>query len=209
MVRQSGISIINLLVLTGLGILCLWTAVNSPSWWRVLVSTKQCKDIVLCIPWGGTRAVLQGCTIFSWLLSLVSASYPFPDYWICSLVLAGVHGGWVKPISYKQEMGDTDFVPRGAPLGPAPFQYHWVCLIIQFSFDHLPIFTVVLQQAGSWYECRNRGRGQVAGNHTSCKQWGLWADKGKRTSKLTRNYTFWVLSALEADKERWGKAGIS
>ena len=60
------------------------------------------------------------------------------------------------------------------------------------------------------YEQRIGGRGQVAGNYTACKQRGSTGKQRKAgTSRLTGNHTFWVMSILEADKERWGKAGIS
>ena len=34
---------------------------------RGFSSTEELKDIVMCIPWGGTRTLPQGCTIVSWL----------------------------------------------------------------------------------------------------------------------------------------------
>ena len=123
-VRKSGISIINLLVLTGLGILCLWTAVNSPHLVEGFSVYKTVQRYCSVYPLVGN----QGCAprlhyfFLTALSCLCILSLPWlVAVWICCLVLVGVHGGWVKPISYKQEMGDTDFVPRVAPLGPAPF----------------------------------------------------------------------------------------
>ena len=56
------------------------------------------------------------------------------------------------------------------------------------------------------YEQRNAGRGQVAGNHASCKQRGSMGRQRKAgTSRLTGDHTFSVISVLEAHKERWIK----
>ena len=53
------------------------------------------------------------------------------------------------------------------------------------------------------YEQRNGGRGQVAGNHASCKQRGFMGRQRKSgTGRLKGNHTFWAISVLEADKER-------
>ena len=83
-------------------------------WYEECWHLKKLKDIVLCIPWGGTRTFPQGCTIVSWL--------PLPCLWIPSLPgLATVricplerregHEGW------SQEMGDRKAsVPR-SPTG--------------------------------------------------------------------------------------------
>ena len=43
-----------------------------------LVPAEELKDIVIYIPWEGTRTLPQGCTIVSWLTS-VSAFPAFPD----------------------------------------------------------------------------------------------------------------------------------
>ena len=59
-------------------------------------------------------------------------------------------------------------------------------------------------------EQRNRGRGQVTGDHTSWKQLGA---RGRQrrvgTSGLTWNHAFWVISVLETGKESWRKTEIS
>ena len=62
----------------------------------------------MCIPWGGTRILPQGCTIVPWLLLLCLHIPSLP--WLatvptCPLELREGHEGWMKPISYKQEMG--------------------------------------------------------------------------------------------------------
>ena len=90
-----------------------------------LVPTEELKGIVMCIPSGGTRILPQGCTIVSWLLLLCFCIPPLPwlaTVWICPLELREGPGGWMKPISYKQEMGDMErlLCPR-APQGPAQF----------------------------------------------------------------------------------------
>ena len=82
--------------------------------WRVLHQfvgglsfTEELKDIVLCIPWGGTRTLPQGCSIVSWLLLpyLLIPSLPWlATVWICPLELREGQGGWsLFPTNKKQE----------------------------------------------------------------------------------------------------------
>ena len=73
---------------------------------------EELKDSVLCIPWGGTKAVQQGFTFVSWLLlpsSLTSSC--------CSLPFETQGRSWrLQSIPYKQEMGDMErFLHPGAP----------------------------------------------------------------------------------------------
>ena len=50
----------------------------SPTWWRFQY-LQNCSKIVMCIPWGGTRTLVQGWTIVSFdNPSLISSSPPFP-----------------------------------------------------------------------------------------------------------------------------------
>ena len=76
-----------------------------------LGSAEGLKNIVMYIPWGGTKTLPQGCTIVSWLLL---PCFCIPSLlWsatvrICPLELREGHGGWMKPTSYKQETGDTE-----------------------------------------------------------------------------------------------------
>ena len=63
-----GVSNINLLVPTGLGLpACGQHTVNFSHLVEVSVSVKQLKDIVMYIPWGGTRTLSQGYSVVSWL----------------------------------------------------------------------------------------------------------------------------------------------
>ena len=83
----------------------------------------------MCIPWGGTRTLPQGCTVVSWLLlpCLCIPSFPWlAILWTCLLELREGHGGWIKPISCNQEMGDTKkvFVPR-SPTGSCSVSTLW------------------------------------------------------------------------------------
>ena len=74
---------------------------------------KELKDIVMCIPYGRTRTLPQGCTIVSWLLLLCLCVPSLPclaTVWICPLGLREGHGG---------------FPCRGAPQGPAWFYSLW------------------------------------------------------------------------------------
>ena len=76
----------------------------SSTWVPALVFAEELKDIVMYIPWGGTRTLPQGCTIFSWLLLLcfcIPSLLWLAAVWICLLELREGQGGWMKPISYK------------------------------------------------------------------------------------------------------------
>ena len=93
----------------------------------ISVSAKQLKDTVLCIPWGGTRTLTQGCTIVSWLLlpCLCIPSLPWLEaVWTCPLELREGLGDWMKPMFCSQEMGDTErILCPGAPWGPTRYQF--------------------------------------------------------------------------------------
>ena len=69
----------------------------SSIYWGGVSSIKSSKNIVMCIPWGGTRTLPQGCAIVSWLLlpCLCIPSLPWlATVWICPLELRKCHGGW-------------------------------------------------------------------------------------------------------------------
>ena len=51
--------------------------------------------------------------------------------------------------------------------------------------------------------------GQVAENCASCKQQGPWTKKSRNIQNNRKPHIFEVISALEADKERWEKAQIT
>ena len=72
-----------------------------------LVPTEELKDIVMCIPWGETRTLPQGCTVVSWLLLPCFCISPssLATVWICPLELREGQGGWMKPISYNKKWG--------------------------------------------------------------------------------------------------------
>ena len=93
----------------------------------VSVSAKQLKDIVMCIIWGGTRTLPQRCATVSWLLLLCLPVPSLPwltTVWTCPLELREGHGGWMKPISCNQEMGDTErLLCPWDQQGPVQFQY--------------------------------------------------------------------------------------
>ena len=60
-------------------------------------SVEELKGIVMCIPWGGTRTLPQGCTILSWPLlpCLCIPSLPWlAAVQICPLELRKGYGGW-------------------------------------------------------------------------------------------------------------------
>ena len=73
-----------------------------------LSSAEELKDIVMCIPWGGTRTLPQGCTIVSWLLlpGLCTPSLP----WVAMvstypLDLREGQGGWMKTFLTNKKWG--------------------------------------------------------------------------------------------------------
>ena len=84
------------------------------------LSSCRKTQILLCIPWGGTRTLPQGCTIVSWLFLPCFCILSLPwlaTVWTCPLELRESHEGWMKPIFYRQEMEETErFVPE-SPIG--------------------------------------------------------------------------------------------
>ena len=107
---------------------CVQPEVTLSTWVGALVSVEELKDTVMCIPWRGTRTLLQGCTVMSWLFlpGLCISSFLWSaTVWTCPLELREGHGRWMKHIFYKQEMGDTArLLYVGAPQGPAQLQFH-------------------------------------------------------------------------------------
>ena len=91
---------------------------------RGLGSSEELKDIIMHIPWGGTRILPQGCTIVSWLFlpcfCVPSLSW-LTTIWLCVLEICKGQRGWMKPIFYDQEMRDTEMAciqkPHKALLG--------------------------------------------------------------------------------------------
>ena len=90
------------------------------------VSAKQLNDIVMCIPWGGTRTLPQSCATVSWLLPPCLHILSLPWWtivWTCPLEHKEGHGSWMKLISCNQEMGDTErLLCPEAPQSPAGFK---------------------------------------------------------------------------------------
>ena len=77
----------------------------------VSVPAEQLRDIFMCIHWMGTRTLSPNCTIASWLFFLCICIPSLPwlaTVWTCTLDLREGHGGWMKPIPYNQEIGDTE-----------------------------------------------------------------------------------------------------
>ena len=98
----------------------------SSTWVGALIPEEELKGIVMCIPWGGTRALSQGCTVVSWLFlpRFFIPSLPWlAAVWTCPLGIREDQGGWMKPISYRHKNGGhrKSLVPRRTPQGPAQF----------------------------------------------------------------------------------------
>ena len=88
--------------------LVLGPKLPSSTWEGALLPTEELKGIAIYIPWVPTRTLPQGCTIVSWLLlpCFCISSLPWlATVRICPLELREGQRGWMKPISYKQEMG--------------------------------------------------------------------------------------------------------
>ena len=92
---------------------------------RGVGSSEEHQDIVMYIPWGGTRILPQGCNIVYWLF-LPCFCFPSLSWlttiWIYTLEICKGQGGWMKPIFYDQEMRDTEMTCIQEPQSPAWFQ---------------------------------------------------------------------------------------
>ena len=127
--RQLGVSPINFLIPTSLGSVYLFGGsilLTFPTW-----AAKQLKSH-LCILWEGTRILslrLQYCLLTTPPLSLHPPPAPINN----RLEPREGCGGWMKPISCKQEIGDTErLLCPGAPLG-LPAQFHHITEPPEFS----------------------------------------------------------------------------
>ena len=99
---------------------------TSPTWWefQYLHNSSQ---TVLC----ASLEVVPGPCPKASLLFLYAVS-PLSGHLLLSLISSSLnlpldcgegHGGWMKPISYNQELGDTErLLCPGAPEGPAGYQ---------------------------------------------------------------------------------------
>ena len=133
----------------------VWVHVGT--WWGFHY-LQNSSNIVMHIPWGGTRTLPQGCTTVSWLFlpCLCIPSLPWlATVWTCLLELREGHGSWMKPISCNQRNGGhrKAFVPR-SPTGPClvllPLAsglcqallifFFFVCLFLSFGIIIIIIF---------------------------------------------------------------------
>ena len=97
--------------LSGIYLLVGSILLTSTTWWEFQY-LQNSSQTMLCVS-------LEAASPLSGhlLLSLISNSLNLP------LELGAGHGGWMKPISCNQEMGDTErLLCPGAPQGPAEFQ---------------------------------------------------------------------------------------
>ena len=98
----------------------------SSIWAGTFVPTEELKDIVMYIPWRGTRTLPHHWTIVSLLLLLCFCIPSLPWWatiWIFPLELKEGQGGWSHFPTDKKWGTWKGFVPRRAPYGPAPFHF--------------------------------------------------------------------------------------
>ena len=95
------------------------------------------------ISWGAIRTQPQGCSIVSWLLLsslLILSLFWLTNIGISLLKLREGHGGWMKPIFYKRETGDTDtLLCPGTPQYLA--QFHSVFMLFPVGASGAHTFT--------------------------------------------------------------------
>ena len=91
------------------------------TWVGALVPVEELKDIVMYIPWWGTRTLPHGCTIVSFCIP----SLPWwVTAWICLLELRECLGGWSLFLGNRKRGTRKNFVPRRAPQDPVQFHLH-------------------------------------------------------------------------------------
>ena len=192
---------------------CGQHAVNFSHLMGVSVSAKQLRDIVLCIPWGGTRTLPQGCAIVSWLFLLCFCIPSLPwlaTVWKCPLELREGLGGWMKPISCNQRMRDTErLLCPGAPrldfrrLGgdsrrevnqlPAMHPGLWWLQVCQEN--HCISATMELEREGE--HSRLRRKAQVSASHrpTNRNSWS-WNSMCKKINHYNPMDVLFLITAL-------------
>lgn len=120
---------------------CSVWSYNPPSEWGSY-SAEKFKDITY-ISWGAIRTHPQGCSIVSWLLIaslLILSLFWLTNIGVCLLGLREGHGGWMKPIFYKQETGNTGrLLCPGAPQYLA--QFHSVFMLVPVGASGAHTFT--------------------------------------------------------------------
>ena len=95
-------------------------------------SINGIKDIVMCVPWGGTRTLPQSCTIISWLL--------LP--WLLILSLPGLATFWIWPSEPRDGYrGRTESlaVPRSPYRGLLAFNNKNVTTVIGRTSNHFQL----------------------------------------------------------------------
>ena len=130
------------------GVYMLVGSINFSHLVRVSVSAKQLKDIVMYIPWGGTRSPPQGCTIFSFDWS----SFP----WLASVWTCSWNSGKVREAEWS--------------LFPVTKKWGWggVSLLAQWLRIRLPM-QGTRDRALVWEDPTCRGaNGPVSHNYWAC-----------------------------------------
>ena len=95
-------------------------------------------------------------------------------------------------------------------LSKLPLSAETSLLLMEHTYPNVPPHFLCCSRQVARYERRKGGRGQVAGNHASCKQRGsLGRQRKAGTSRLTGNHTFWGDQCPGSRQRNGGKAGIS
>ena len=109
---------------------CSVWSYNPPSEWGSY-SAEKFKDITY-ISWGAIRTHPQGCSIVSWLLLanlLILSLFWLTNIGVCLLGLREGHGGWMKPIFYKQETRGTERTCSWRALQGPALIHHYLWLM--------------------------------------------------------------------------------
>ena len=99
------------------GILCLVWSYHPPPGSGLQFCRRTQKTLLCIFLWVGTRTLSQGCTtIWLFLLCFWIPSLPWlAIVWIHPSKLREGQGGWMKPISYRQEMENTEQICTPEP----------------------------------------------------------------------------------------------
>ena len=100
----------------------------SSSWVVALVLIEELRDIVMYIPWGGTRTLIYSCTIVSWLFFFCFCIPSLP--WLVT--------AWICPLELREGLGDWNLFSTNNKWGT------WKCFCTQeFSTGSCSVSDIV------------------------------------------------------------------